>query len=96
MDVQSAQSFVNSSLVPVLLCRWRLKSVADVLKGIRNTWVYSVQVGGFAEVIGMQFVVMVLEAPFVPFNLGMSGSPLTCMDFISGSLIPLMDQSVSG
>ena len=36
VDVQSAQYFVNSSLTPVLLFRRRLKSVADVLKGIRN------------------------------------------------------------
>ena len=34
--VCSAQYFVNSSLAPVLLFRRRLKSVADVLKGIRN------------------------------------------------------------
>ena len=31
-----AQYFVNSSLSPVLLFRWRVKSVADVLKGIRR------------------------------------------------------------
>ena len=37
----------------------------------------------------MLFVVMVLVAPFVPFTLGKSASPLTCMVFISGSLIPL-------
>ena len=36
VDVCSAQHFVNSSLAPVLLFRWRLKSVADVLSGIRN------------------------------------------------------------
>ena len=36
MDVGAAQYFVNSSLVPVLLSRRRLKSVADVLKGIRQ------------------------------------------------------------
>ena len=36
VDVRSAQHFVNSSLAPVLLFRWRLKPVADVLKGIRN------------------------------------------------------------
>ena len=34
VDVHCAQFFVNSSLVPVLLFRRRLKSVADVLKGI--------------------------------------------------------------
>ena len=36
VDVQSAQHFVNSSVAPVLLFRRRLKSVADVQKGIRN------------------------------------------------------------
>ena len=32
VDVHCAQNFVNSSLAPVLLFRWGLKSVADVLK----------------------------------------------------------------
>ena len=36
VDKLCAQYFVNSSLAPVLLFRRRLKSVADVLKGIRN------------------------------------------------------------
>ena len=36
VDVHCAQYFVNSSLPPVLLFRRRLKSVADVLKGIRD------------------------------------------------------------
>ena len=36
VDVHCAQYFVNSSLALVLLFRRRLKSVADVLKGIRN------------------------------------------------------------
>ena len=36
VDVASAQYFVNSSLAPVVLFRRRLKSVADVLEGIRN------------------------------------------------------------
>ena len=36
VDVLCAQYFVNSSLAPVLLFRRRLKSVADVLKGIRS------------------------------------------------------------
>ena len=34
--MKSAKYFVNSSLVSVLLFRRRLKSVADVLKGIRS------------------------------------------------------------
>ena len=36
VDVHCAQFFVNSSLSPVLLFRRRLKSVADVLKGIQE------------------------------------------------------------
>ena len=36
VDVHCAQYFVHSSLSPVLLFRRRLKSVADVLKGIRS------------------------------------------------------------
>ena len=36
VDVHCAQYFVNSSLVPVVLFRRRLKSVADGLKGIRG------------------------------------------------------------
>ena len=36
VDVSSAQYFVNSSLALVLLLRRRIKSVADVLKGIRQ------------------------------------------------------------
>ena len=35
-DVHCAQYFVNSSHAPVVLFRRRLKSVADVLKGIRD------------------------------------------------------------
>ena len=44
VDVLCAQYFVNSFLSPVLLCRRRLKSVADVLKGIRSKGFYSVSV----------------------------------------------------
>ena len=36
VDKHCAQFFVNSSLSPVLLFRRRLKSVADVLEGIRS------------------------------------------------------------
>ena len=36
VDVHCAQYFVHSSLSPVLLFRRRLKSVADVLKGIKS------------------------------------------------------------
>ena len=40
-DKHCAQFFVNSSLSPVLLFRRRLKSVADVLKGIRSKGLHS-------------------------------------------------------
>ena len=36
IDVHCSQYFGNSSLAPVVLFRRRLKSVADVLEGIRN------------------------------------------------------------
>ena len=36
VDVHCAQYFVNSSLAPVVLFRRRLKSVSDVLNGIRS------------------------------------------------------------
>ena len=36
IDVHCAQYFVGSSLAPVLLFRRRLKSAADVLKGIKS------------------------------------------------------------
>ena len=42
VDVHCAQYFVHSSLSPVLLFRRRLKSVADVLKGIKNKGFYSI------------------------------------------------------
>ena len=47
VDKHCAQFFVNSSLSPVLLFRRRLKSVADVLKGIR--------VGGLLSLVGMLY-----------------------------------------
>ena len=40
-DVHCVQYFVNSSLAPVVLFRRRLKSVADVLKGIRDKGITS-------------------------------------------------------
>ena len=52
VDRNCAQFFVNSSLSPVLLFRRRLKSVAGVLKGIREQRVHSVSVGRFGSVLG--------------------------------------------
>ena len=45
-DVSSAQFFVNSSLALVLLLRRGIKSVADVLKGIRENGLMRYWVGG--------------------------------------------------
>ena len=50
--VNCAQCFVHSSLSPVLLFRRRLKSVADVLKGIKGKGFYSGSVGRFGRVLG--------------------------------------------
>ena len=47
VDKHCAQFFVNSSLSSVLLFRRRLKSVADVLKGIRSKRVHTVSLGCF-------------------------------------------------
>ena len=87
VDVSSAQHFINSYLAPVLLFRWRLKSIADVLKGIRSK--------GFSQcrwdacwVSGMLYVVMVLVVRSAPCILGMSGSsPICTFFFKSGCLM---------
>ena len=50
LDIESAQYYVNSSLSLVLLFRRRVKSVADVLKGIRR--VHSVSVRCVVSVLG--------------------------------------------
>ena len=83
-----AQYFVNSSLAPVVLFRRRLKSVADVLEGIRND--------GFTQ---SRWEALLrywhrvcrygLCGPICSLHLLMSGSSVTCMIFRSGSLIPL-------
>ena len=87
VDKHCAQFFVNSSLSPVLLFRRRLKSVADVLKGIRSK--------GFTQSrwdallgIGVLFVVMVRVVPFLLFIPGIIGFLLIWV-FISGFLTPL-------
>ena len=70
VDSASAPFFVNSSLAPVLLFRGRLKSVADVLRGMKQH--------GFTQTrwdalqgIGVLCVVMAL----VPGALGWVDSP---------------------
>ena len=89
VDVQSAQYSVKSSPARVLLFRWRLKSVADVLKGIRMF--------GFTqsdlEALLSYWDAVCLYGPCGPIC---SLHPwdgwvhLTCTVFISGSLIHLM------
>ena len=80
VDKHCAQFFVNSSLSPVLLFRRRLKSVADVLKGIRSKGSLSL-VGMLQLGIGMLYVVMVHVVPsphFIPWKIGFL---LICMVF---------------
>lgn len=88
VDAHSAQYIVNSSLAPVILFRRRLRPVADVLKGIRNN--------GFTqsrwEALLRCWDAVCRHGPCAPpsvlFTLGMIGSPLTCMAFIRGFLMP--------
>ena len=85
VDFNCAQFFVHSSLSPVLLLRRRLKSVADVLKGIRSKgftqsrWDALVRYGGL-------YVDTVHAVLFLHCILGMIGFLLICMVFISGFL----------
>ena len=88
MMLISAQYFVNSSLSPVLLFRRRLKSVADVLKGIRNK--------GFIQsrwnaLLGFWGAVCRHGAcgPLTSLHLWDNGIPQIFMVSISGFLIPL-------
>ena len=76
VDVHCARYFVHSSLSPVLLFRRRLKSVADVLEGIKSK--------GFTQ--SRWEVRVVLFPHFVP---GMIGFLRISMSFSSGCLIPL-------
>ena len=79
VDVHCARYFVNSSLSPVLLFRRRLKSVADVLKGIRSK--------GFSQ--SRLYVVMVRVVLFPHLIPGLIGFLLIFMASASGFLIPL-------
>ena len=89
VDVHCAQYFVHSSLSPVLLFRRRLKSVADVLKGIKGKGFTQSRWDALLLRYGVLFVVMVLVVPFRLFNPGKIGFLLICMVFIGGYLIPL-------
>ena len=89
VDCNCCQFFVNSSLSPILLFRRRLKSVADVLKGIRSRGFLNP--GGTLWLgIGVRFVVMVHAVPLFLFVHGMIGFLLICMAFINGFLTRLM------
>ena len=66
----SAQHFVDSSLAPVLLFRGHLKSVADVLKGIRSRGFTQAMVGGFAEISGCRLSSWPMWSDLLPAPLG--------------------------
>ena len=89
VDKQCAQFFVNSSLSPVLLFRRRLKSVADVLKGLKSKGFTQARWNALLGywVLYVVMVRVVLSPLFIP---GMIGFLLISMAFISGFLIPLM------
>ena len=82
-----AQYFVNSSLSPVLLFRRRLKSVADVLRGIRSKglpslgWMLYFGIG----VLYDDMVRVVLFPHCIPVMIGFLR---TFMAFSSGFLFP--------
>ena len=89
VDQHCAQYFVNSSLSPVLLFRRRLKSVADVLNGIRNKGFTQSRwdaLLGFWDAACRHGPCVVL---FPPFILGTVGFLRISMASTSGFLIPL-------
>ena len=90
MDVHCAQYFVNSSLAPVLLFRRRLKSVANVLRGIRSRGFCQSRWNALLGYVGVLFVVMVRVVLSLRFVSGMSWIPADLHGFKKGgSLIPL-------
>ena len=88
VDVHCAQYFVDSSLAPVVLFRRRLKSVADVLKGIRNNGFTQSRSGALLS-IGSLCVVMVLVVLSPPWISGIGGFLQTCTASKGAFLIPL-------
>ena len=89
VDCHCSQFFVHSSLSPVLLFRRRLKSVADVLKGIRSK--------GFSQsrwdALVRYWSAVCRHGPCGPlflFNPWKTGFLLICMAFINGFLTRLM------
>ena len=88
VDVHRAQYFVNSSLSLVLLFRGRLKSVADVLKGIRSKGFTQSRWDALLRYWGAvcrPWSVVVLFPHFIP---GIIGFLRISMAFSSGCLIP--------
>ena len=69
VDVHCAQYFVHSSLSSVLLFRRRLKSVADVLKGIRNKGITQTRWDALLRYWG----VVCRHGPCTPFIPGIIG-----------------------
>ena len=80
VDRHCAQFFVNSSLSPVLLFRRRLKSVADVLKGIRSKGFTQSRWDALVR-YWVLYVGMVRVVPFLLFISGKIGFLLICMVF---------------
>ena len=75
VDSNCAQFFVHSSLSPVLLFRRRLKSVAGVLKGIRDKGFTQAPVGRFGRVLGGCVSSWTLWTHFFSSSLGQLASP---------------------
>ena len=89
VDVHCAQYFVVSSLASVVLFRRRLKSVADVLKGIRNKGLTQSRWDALLGYWGVLFVVvMVHVVQSLPLISGIGGFLLICMVSTGGFLLP--------
>ena len=87
IDVHCSQYFVNFSLAPVVFFRRHPKSVADVLKGIRNKG-FSLSLGGMlCWVFGVLCVVKVRVVLSLPLVHGIGGFLLTCTVSTGGFLI---------
>ena len=87
VDVHCTQYFVNSTLSPVLPFRRRLKSVPDVLEGIRSKWFTQSRLLFWVTV--RLYVVMVRVVLFPHFIPEMFGFLRISTASTSGCLIPL-------
>ena len=70
VDKHCAQYFVHSSLCPVLLFRRRLKSVADVLKGIRSKGFTQSRWDALSRLLGCGVSSRSLWSCLLPWSLG--------------------------